>query len=117
MQPPKRPSDPCYYWKQYRLQRTADAMKSGRFSSPQPRLTDTEKVQIGLLLIARRRKPNQPFAVWIDEGRLRIRYGLQGPLEPLSWKAAIAETRFFEPPVFRKTVAVARQKDQAKHSA
>lgn len=117
MKVPERPSDPCYHWKEYALERTAKAMRAGNFGVPQPTLTDTEKVQIAYLLLARH-KPADLFAVWIDEGRLRIRYGLQGAPVRMSWLHAVRLVDYFKKPVFRKSLAVAGiEKRRAARSA
>lgn len=106
MKPPQRSTDPCWDWKEYELERTAAAMRSGRFGAPQPNLSDTQKVQIAYMLLAKH-KPTDHFAVWIDEGRLRIRYGLQGKPVPITWLTAVQIVDYFKRPAFRKTLAVA----------
>ena len=106
MKPPERSSDPCWYWKEYELERTAARMRNGDYGIPQPNLTDSQKVQIAYLLLAKH-KPSDHFAVWIDEGRLRVRYGLQGKPVPLTWLHAIRLVNYFKQPTFRKTLAVA----------
>jgi hypothetical protein len=104
---PRHPDDPCFHWKEYRLERTAAAMRLGNFGIPKPKLSDTQKIQVAMLLVERFNTPPEYFAVWIDAGCLRVRYGLQGPPCHLSWLHACRLTDFFEKPVFRKTLAVA----------
>lgn len=116
MNSPQSPSDPCWNWKVYELERTAAAMRNGRFGTPQPTLTDTQKVQIAYLLLARH-KPADHFAVWIDEGRLRVRYGLQGSPVRMSWWDAIQIVNYFKKPAFRKSLAVAGSTKRRTKSA
>lgn len=100
---PTNPNDACYDWKIYRLKRLAERMRAGQFGTPKPKLTDTEKIQVALLLIAAHRKIEH-FAVWIDQGRLCVRYGLQGDPVAMAWRDAVALTEYFRRPPFRKTL-------------
>lgn len=92
------------YWREYELKRVAARMRRGEFGIPQPKLSDVEKVQVALLLLARH-DPSEHFAVWMDAGRLSIRYGLQGSPVRLAWRDAIALVQYFRRVPFRKTVA------------
>lgn len=97
MKPPLKSTDPCYNWREYRLERIAAAMRKGQFADPT--LSDVEKIKIAYALLARVRIDEPSFAVWVDEGKLRIRFGREGPPVSFAWALACAFTEYHEKPV------------------
>ena len=113
MDVPVRSTDPCFHWKEFRLIHTAEAMRAGEIGIAEPVLTDSQKVEICRRLLAGH-KPEDDFAVWLDAGVLRVRYGVMGPPVRMSWNHAIALTGFFPPkPEFRKSLVVSARKGVA----
>lgn len=94
---PRYPGDPCWDWKQFRLERIARQMREGNYGIPQPRFTDQQKVAI-----ARELQRRYSVTVWLDQGSLRYRDGLQGERFRLAWRDAGILTEYLPIPRFRK---------------
>lgn len=96
MEPPRKTMDPCY-WKEYRLERIASAMRSGRFE--EPTLSDSQKVAIAYAMLERVRTEEPSFAVWLNDGKLSVRFGHSGEPVLFAWASAAAFVEFFQKPV------------------